>query len=100
MRSEIFQKKVDQAPQNPLFRFSLGQAFFEEGKFTESIPHLEFCAQSKDDWMMARIILGKALLEIDQNEQAKPILEKALQLAHEQHHEDPAEELTQILATL
>ncbi len=99
-KSEIFLPKVEAKPDNMLFRFSLGQALYDEGDTNAAIPHLQRCADSRDDWMLARILLGKALLADGQTETAKPILENALELAVVQHHDDPAEELRAILADL
>lgn len=99
-KSEIFQPKVDANPDNMLFRFSLGQALYEEGATEASIPHLQRCADSRDDWMLPRILLGKALLQEGNSEAAKPILETALELAVVQHHDDPAAELREILEDL
>ena len=48
--------------------------------------------------MLPRILLGKAMLADGQDDNAKPILETALRLAVEQHHDDPANELRSILA--
>ena len=99
-KSQIFQTKVDEQPDNSLFRFSLGQALHEEGAASESIPHLQHCADSREDWMLPRILLGKALLQAGRPSEAKPILEKALNLAVEQHPDDPAEELRALIADL
>ena len=99
-KSEIFLPKVEAKPDNMLFRFSLGQALYEEGDTAAAIPHLHLCADSRDDWMLPRILLGKALLQNGQDPEAKPILETALQLAIVQHHDDPAAELRGILADL
>ena len=99
-KSEIFLPKVEAKPDNMLFRFSLGQALYDEGSTEASIPHLKRCADSRDDWMLPRILLGKALLQHGQADIAKPILEHALKLAVDQHHDDPAEELRDILEDL
>ena len=48
--------------------------------------------------MLPRILLGKAMLADGQDNNAKPILEAALQLAIKQQHDDPAKELRSILA--
>ena len=50
--------------------------------------------------MLPRILLGKAFLQSGATEQAKPILEDALQLAIEQNHEGPEGELRAILTDL
>ena len=97
-KSEIFLPKVEAKPDNMLFRFSLAQALYDEGAIAESIPHLQLCADSRDDWMLPRILWGKAMVQAGQAEQAKPILECALKLAIEQHHDDPAAELRSMLA--
>jgi len=99
-KSEKFLSKVQAQPENMLFRFSLGQALYEEGAASESTPHLQKCVDSRSDWMLPRILLGKALLQDGKMEQAKPILENALQLAIEQHHESPQDELRALLADL
>jgi len=83
-----------------LFRFSLAQALCDEGDTIAAIPHLECCSASRDDWMLPRILLGKALLNDQRPSDAKPILEDALKLAIDQHHDDPAAELREILADL
>lgn len=99
-KSEIFLPKVEAKPDNMLFRFSLSQALYDEGDTAGAIPHLRVCADSRDDWMLPRILLGKAMLEHGQEAEAKPILEAALHLAVDQHHLDPAAELRNILADL
>jgi hypothetical protein len=99
-KSEIFLPKVEAKPDNILFRFSLGQALYDEGAIAESIPHLQRCADSRADWMLPRILLGKALLHDKQTATAKPILELALELAIVQHHDAPAAELRSILEDL
>ena len=99
-KSDIFQSKVEAQPDNRLFRFSLGQALFEEGDIKGSIPHLELCVESREDWMLPRILLGKALIEIGRVTEAKNFLETALKLAALQKHDDPANELRCILADL
>jgi predicted Zn-dependent protease len=99
-KSERFQEKVATHPNNMLFRFSLAQALTEEGEAHNAIPHLKACADSRADWMLPRILLGKALLETGASDCAKPILEKALILAVEQDHNDPAAELRSLLADL
>lgn len=99
-RSAHFQGLVDRQPDNELFRFSLAQALLSEDRGADAVPHLEACAQKKADWMMPRILLGKVLLKLNRHAEAKPWLEGALQLAVEQHHEDPEHELRALLAEL
>lgn len=99
-RSVQFTALVAQQPDNELFRFSLAQALLAETRPAEALEHLEFCATKKADWMMPRILLGKALLGLGRRTEAKPWLEQALQLAVVQTHEDPERELRAILGDL
>ncbi len=99
-RSDQFQTLAAQQPGNELFRFSLAQALVAEGRGAEAVPHYEFCTAKKADWMMPRILLGKLQLQLDRPAEAKVLLEDALRLAVDQHHEDPERELRALLADL
>ena len=100
MSSARFAALVAQQPENEMFRFSLAQALLRENQPEAALAHLEFCSRKKADWMMARILLGKALLSLGRRAEARPWLEEALQLAVEQSHEDPERELRALLADL
>lgn len=99
-RSEQFAALVAKQPENELFRFSLAQALLAEQRPADAIEHLTYCAERKADWMMARILLGKALIAAGRHAEARPWLEAALQLAVDQHHEDPERELRELLRDL
>jgi Flp pilus assembly protein TadD len=81
-----------------MFRFSLAQALVAEGRGEDAVEHYRFCVDKKADWMMARILLGKLLVQLDRRAEARPLLEEALSLSIEQHHEDPERELRALLA--
>ncbi len=95
-----FSALVERHPENEMFRFSLAQALVADGRGVEAVPHYEFCVAKKADWMMARILLAKLLLQLGRKAEARPLLEAALQLAIEQHHEDPERELRALLGDL
>ena len=97
---EQFRGLVVRQPENEMFRFSLAQALVADGQNEEALPHYQFCVEKKADWMMARILLGKLLLQLGRHHEAKPLLAAALQLAIDQHHEDPERELRALLADL
>lgn len=99
-RTEHFTGLVARNPDNELFRFSLAQALLNEGRPADALEHLEKCAQKKVDWMMPRILLGKAFVGLGRSTEAKPWLEQALALAIAQTHEDPERELRALLADL
>lgn len=96
-RSAQFAALVAKQPDNELFRFSLAQALLAEMRPADALEHLEFCARRKTDWMMPRILLGKALVSLNRRSEARPWLMDALQLATEQNHEDPERELRALL---
>ena len=95
---EDYRRQVEANPENILCQFSLGQALFEAGHYKEAIGPLQLCAERKADWMMARILLGKCYLQLDQRPEARACLEQALNLAVEQQHEDPENEIRALLA--
>jgi predicted Zn-dependent protease len=97
MRSDRFKKLVEQNPENELYRFSLAQALVKEDRPAEAEPHLRACIEKRSDWMVAYIMLGKALVDLGRSNEARPIFESALQLAIEQQHEDPEAELRALL---
>ena len=97
MRSERFQKLVEQNPENELYRFSLAQALVKEDQPGQAEPHLRACIEKRPDWMVAFILLGKALVDLGRSDEARLIFESALGLAIEQQHEDPEAELRALL---
>ncbi len=99
-RSQAFQALVENDPANPMFRFSLGQALWQEGEAQAACEHLQFATQAKSDWMMPLILLGKCQLAMQQKEAARQSFGAALKLALAQGHEEPEAELRQLLSTL
>ncbi len=100
MNIDLLRERLAANPQNPLFRFSMAQALSQEAQWEEAIEHLRFCSESREDWMLPRIMLGKALMETGHREEAIPYLREGLRLAIEQHHDDPADEARHLLAEL
>lgn len=99
-RSDTFARLVAQQPDNELFRFSLAQALVAEHRYLDAVEHYKFCIRKKSDWMMARILLGKLLLELGRGPEARIQLQEALKLAVDQQHEDPERELRELLASI
>lgn len=100
MRSDRFAALIQSNPDNELFRFSYGEALFDEENYQDSLEQLQFCIEKKQDWMIPHILLGKACIALNRKEEAITYLEKALMLAKEQHHEDPETEVTGLLEDL
>lgn len=99
-RSDSFARLVSQQPDNELFRFSLAQALVAEHRYLDAVEHYKFCIRKKTDWMMPRILLGKLLLELGRNAEARIQLQDALRLAIDQQHEEPEQELRALLTSL
>ncbi len=95
-----FSALLAQQPDNELFRFSLAQALEATGQTDEAESHYRACVEARADWMLPRILLGKLLLHTQRPDQAKPLLQEALQLAIAQDHDDPREELESMLDSL
>lgn len=99
-RLEQFRSKTEENPDNLLFRFSLGQALFDAGSYSEAETHLQRCLDSRPDWMIALLLRGRCLMELKRGAEAKDTLQGALQAAREQNHEDPEQEALALLAQL
>ncbi|MGA2051779.1 MAG: molecular chaperone DnaJ [Opitutales bacterium] len=100
MRSDTFRDRVNAQPGNLLFRFSLGQALFQEGRPADALPHLELCAAGRADWLLPRLLLGQACLQLSRPDDARRWLREALDLAIAQNHDDPAADCRRLLAEL
>ncbi len=98
-RSELFRAHVAADPANALFRFSLGQELLKEGAPAEAAEHLRRAADAKADWMMPRVLLGKALAAVGDRAGARAAWTDALALAVAQGHEEPEAELRALLAS-
>jgi tetratricopeptide (TPR) repeat protein len=100
MSSDRFALLIQSNPENEMFRFSYGEALFDEEKYQESLEHLQRCIDKKPNWMIPHILLGKAHLALGNKTEAVSFLEKALVLAKEQQHEDPEKEVSGLLEDL
>ena len=99
-RISLFLKNLKNNKDSLLNRFSLAQAFFEEGEYDQAIPHLKECIQGRADWMMAYLFLAKAYIANEQEEFAREPLEITIKLAQEQSHEDPEDEAKALLVEI
>lgn len=99
-RSDSFARLVAQQPDNELFRFNLAQTLVAEHRYLDAVEHYKFCVRKNGDWMIARINLGKLLLELGRSPEARLQLQEALRLAMEQQNMKTEHELRTLLATL
>ena len=99
-RIKFFREKLKDQPDNLLFQFSLAQELYNTERYDEALAPLQACVTGREDWMVPRILLGKTYQALNQIDSARNHLEKALQLAREQNHEDPEMEISALLADL
>lgn len=91
---------LDQNPGNGLARFSLAKALFDAGRHAEASAHFQAAVNTKPDWMLAHILLGKCHLQLGARDAARAAFETGLRLAIEQRHEGPQAEMESMLAEL
>lgn len=94
------QKLLDEYPDNELARFSLGKAWFDAGQFAAARAQFALALARKPAWMVVQILLGKCELALGDKAAAKTAFERARQLAIEQDHKGPLEEMNQMLVQL
>ena len=87
-------------PANNLARFSLAKALFDAVRFDEAAKEFRACIDKNPDWMFPTILLGRCQIQLGDKASARKTLEQARQLAIDQHHDGPLEEVTGLLATL
>lgn len=87
-------------PGNELARFSLAKALYDVGRYSKAAEEFRVCLQKKPDWMFPTILLGRCEIQLGNRVVAKEILERARELAIDQHHDGPLEEINGLLATL
>ena len=95
-----FQQQLDRKPDNELARFSLGKALFDAGRMAEAREHFVVALARKPDWMVVQILLAKCELALGDPAAARAGLQRAHQLAVEQNHQSPREEIEQLLKEL
>jgi tetratricopeptide (TPR) repeat protein len=96
-RTNFYLEKLKGNPENLLNRFSLAQTYYESGEYEQAIDHLTICFERREDWMMASLLLSKALIAVGQKQEARQPLEQTIILAREQGHDDPEEEAKALL---
>lgn len=87
-------------PDNDLSRFNLAQAYVDGNDYAAAVEHLRVLCEKKPEWMVVHIRLGKSLIVLGRSIEAKPILQRALELAITQHHDSPRAELDELLKSL
>ena len=97
---ERARRLVDQYPDNEMARFSLGKAWYDAGDFASAKEQFSIALARKPEWMVVQILLGKCDIQLGDRTAARAAFEKALQLAIDQKHEGPVEEMRELLEGL
>jgi len=82
-RSETFRRLLQRDPDNPMVLYSLGNELFKEANFEEARVHLKKAVENKPDYSVAYRTLGRALYELQENEEARRVFEQGRQIAHD-----------------
>ncbi len=93
-------KLLDQGQDSVILRFGLGNALFKSGQAAEAIPHLRAAIKFDPEYSAAWKILGKALVEIDDKEEAIKVYKKGLIVADKKGDRQAVKEINVFLKRL
>jgi len=79
-RIELFRQAIEQDPENELAHFSLAKEYFEVEYFEDSLTHYQKALETKPDWVVVLIGIGKCHLAMGEKELAREPLAKAKSL--------------------
>jgi tetratricopeptide (TPR) repeat protein len=97
---ERYRQRVEQDPEDELSRFSLGKALLELGDYAGAREQFSSALTIKPDWMAAHISLARCELCLGNKEAARPVLERARDLARRQGHVGPLAQVEEMLRQL
>ena len=95
-----YEDLLQSRPNDELLRFSLGKALYDAGRIPEAETQLRAALAAKPDWMVVTMLLAKIALQRDDTTEARLLYQQGLQMAIDQHHEGPEEEIRSALAKL
>lgn len=100
MDISALKKLLDQGQDSVILRFGLGNALFKSGQAEEAIPHLRAAIKFDPDYSAAWKILGKALVETGDEEEAIKVYEKGLLVADKKGDRQAVKEINVFLKRL
>ncbi len=89
-----------QGQDSVILRFGLGNALFKSGQASEAIPHLQAALEFDPEYSAAWKILGKALVETGDKEQAIQAYEKGIAVAEKKGDRQAVKEIRVFLKRL
>lgn len=88
---------VEKDPTNPLHNFALASAMAQAGDHAAAEAQFARCLELDSEWMVASIQRGRALIALERWEEARAALERGAELARQQSHEEPFEEIRELM---
>lgn len=95
-----FRALVSTDSENPLHNFALAQALLSAGEHEDGARAFGRCLELDPHWMMAAIKRGSCLVSLERWAEAREVLELGRRLAAEQNHEEPFEEIRELMDQL
>ena len=80
-RVETFRNLLNRDPENPMVRCSLGIELFKEGEYREAREHLRRAVAIKPDYSVAYRMLGRALYELHEDDEARRVFDEGREVA-------------------
>lgn len=80
-RVEMFSKLLDRDPENPMVLYSLGSELFKEERYEEARDRLRKAVENKSDYSVAYRTLGRALYELEEDEEALRVFGQGREIA-------------------
>ena len=90
-------EKLNENPGNRFHRYNLAQALFDSGEYQKAKLEFISCLEHSKDWMMVLLFVAKCDLALGDINNAKIYLNKTIQVAGEQGHDDPLLEAETLL---
>ena len=100
MDISALKKLLEQGQDSVILRFGLGNALFKSGQAAEAIPHLKAALEFDPDYSAAWKILGKALVETGDKEEAITVYEKGLLVSDKKGDRQAVKEINVFLKRL
>jgi tetratricopeptide (TPR) repeat protein len=97
---ERWQGFVANDPENKLHQFALAGAYLQATDYAAGEQAYGRCLELDPQWMMAAIKRGRCLVELGRTEEARAALELGAELAQAQNHDEPFEEIRELMDQL
>jgi len=79
--TESFLSMLDKGMDNALLRYSLGNAYFTEENYSQSVEHFKLALEHDPDYSAAWKLLGRSYIELGLYVEAAETLQKGIQAA-------------------